>query len=137
MLLAANYPMGTAARMGPGYFPRGLGGMLVFLGALVALKGLRSKGEAVPRFYFTPLFLVLSVTVAFGILVPYTGVVIGGIAMVFIASIAHYEFNWRGALIAGVVLAAAAVFIFVLGLGVQLPIWPKFVYTLWPTTFHR
>jgi hypothetical protein len=40
--VSSGYRMGIAARMGPGYFPRGLGVLLLILGAIIALRGLRS-----------------------------------------------------------------------------------------------
>ena len=40
MWLSTSYNMGTAARMGPGYFPFWLGGTLTALGAIVLIKSL-------------------------------------------------------------------------------------------------
>lgn len=39
--VAGLYPVGDAARMGPGYFPRLLGGLLSVLGAVVLMAALR------------------------------------------------------------------------------------------------
>jgi hypothetical protein len=44
-LVAQNYPMGSAVRMGPAYFPTVLGGMLVVLGAVVFFRAFFSKIE--------------------------------------------------------------------------------------------
>lgn len=43
MLVSFNYPMGSAVRMGPAYFPTVLGGMLFVLGAAVFIRGFVSK----------------------------------------------------------------------------------------------
>lgn len=43
MIVARNYPMGTAVRMGPSYFPTVLGGILVVLGAIIFLRAFISK----------------------------------------------------------------------------------------------
>jgi len=46
MLIALNnYPMGTAGRMGPAYFPTVLGGLLALLGIGIAFRGYISKFE--------------------------------------------------------------------------------------------
>ena len=45
IVIAANYPLGTAARMGPGYFPRILGILLILLGCALALRALRLQGS--------------------------------------------------------------------------------------------
>src|SRR5690606_32028777 len=42
---ATSYSMGTAARMGPGYFPFWLGVILALLGAIVALGAVSHKAE--------------------------------------------------------------------------------------------
>ena len=45
--VGSRYNLGTAARMGPGYFPRILGMLLVVLGVIITLRGLRLNGEAI------------------------------------------------------------------------------------------
>jgi hypothetical protein len=43
MIVANNYAMGTAVRMGPAYFPTVLGGMLAVLGAAIFFRAFVSK----------------------------------------------------------------------------------------------
>jgi len=43
MLVAQNYPMGSAVRMGPAYFPTVLGGLLAILGAVIVFRSFVSK----------------------------------------------------------------------------------------------
>src|SRR6202162_4459293 len=43
MFVSQNYPMGSAVRMGPAYFPTVLGGILAVLGAAVLVRGFVSK----------------------------------------------------------------------------------------------
>ena len=43
-----HYQMGTAVRMGPAYFPAVLGGLLVFLGALVFIESFAMEGPPLP-----------------------------------------------------------------------------------------
>lgn len=45
MLVAFNYPMGSAVRMGPAYFPTVLGGLLGILGAVIFFRAFVSKFE--------------------------------------------------------------------------------------------
>src|SRR5512133_2275505 len=45
MLVAFNYPMGSAVRMGPAYFPTVLGGLLAILGAVIFFRSFVSKFE--------------------------------------------------------------------------------------------
>ena len=44
-----SYEIGTPLRMGPGYFPLALGGILVFLGLLIVGKGFLSSSSAEGR----------------------------------------------------------------------------------------
>jgi hypothetical protein len=43
MIVSRNYPMGTAVRMGPAYFPTVLGGLMAVLGAIIFLRAFVSK----------------------------------------------------------------------------------------------
>lgn len=47
--VAGQYPVGDAARMGPGYFPRLLGGLLAVIGLAVLAGSLRKPGTTVER----------------------------------------------------------------------------------------
>ena len=51
-IVATNYPMGTAAKMGPGYFPFFLGILMTILGLIVAIKALSATAaiESIPKF---------------------------------------------------------------------------------------
>jgi hypothetical protein len=124
IVVSSGYTMGTAARMGPGYFPRGLGGLLVALGAVIALRGVRIAGPAIPRFHWRPIVFVLVAVVAFGLTLPVTGVVLGTILLIFVTSYASHEFGWKAAIISGVALAITSVLVFIVGLKLVLPIWP-------------
>lgn len=124
--LGSNYHLGSAARMGPGYFPRILGILLVVLGAVIAANGLRVKGEPVPPWNWRATIVVLGSVVLFGYLVEKIGLAIGTVLLIVAASYASHEFRPREALIAGVLLAVLAVAVFEFGLSLQLPTWPQF-----------
>jgi riboflavin transporter FmnP len=55
------------------------------------------------------------------------GVAISTVVLIIAASAASREFRPKEALIAGVLLATLAVGVFVVGLKLQLPIWPTFL----------
>ena len=122
--IGSNYALGTAARMGPGYFPRILGIMLILLGAALSLRALRSRGGPVPAWKWRPTLIVLGSVVLFGVMVNAAGMVLSTIVLIALSSAASHEFRPKEALISGVLLAALAVGVFVIGLKLQLPIWP-------------
>lgn len=122
--VGSNYQLGSAARMGPGYFPRILGILLLILGAVIAVGGLRTRGEAIPRWHWRPTLVVLGSVILFGYFVEKIGIAIGTVLLIIAASYASHEFRARESLIAGLLLSALAVGVFVIGLSLQLPIWP-------------
>jgi integral membrane sensor domain MASE1 len=124
IILSSRYTLGTAARMGPGYFPRILGILLIVLGALLAFRATRVPGAGIPAFRWRPTLIVLGSVVLFGAIVRPVGVALSTVILIVTASAASHEFRPREALVAGVLLAALAVGVFVVGLQLQLPIWP-------------
>jgi len=124
VIAGAKYTIGTAARMGPGYFPRILGILLIVLGALLTLRAFRMTGDRVPGWKWRPTLLVLGSVVLFGAIVKFVGMAISTVILIVLASAASHEFRPKEALISGVLLAALAVGVFVVGLNLQLPIWP-------------
>jgi len=124
IILGSRYTLGSAARMGPGYFPRILGILLIVLGAVLALRATRTPGPPLPPFQWRPLVVVLGSVVLFGAIVNWMGVALSTVILIVAASAASREFRPREALIAGVLLATLAVGVFVIGLQLQLPIWP-------------
>jgi len=67
ILIAREYPVGTAARMGPGYFPRGLGILMVALGAILALRALRISGTKIQFGSPKPLLIVPGSVILFAL----------------------------------------------------------------------
>jgi len=124
--VGSRYTLGTAARMGPGYFPRILGMLLILLGAIVTFRGVKWDGDPIPEWRWRPLVIVLGSVCVFGLIVAKIGVAISTVVLIVSSSMASHEFRPRESVIAGVFLAALAVGVFVVGLHLQLPIWPQF-----------
>lgn len=127
LVIVRSYPLGTASRMGPGYFPRILGILLVVLGALLSLRGFRSGGEPMSRWHWRPLTIVLLSVLIWGLTAQGLGLVVASLALVFVSSVASKEFGWREALLSGAIQAVAMAALFIYGLGIPLPVWPVFL----------
>jgi hypothetical protein len=63
MWLSTTYNMGTAARMGPGYFPFWLGGVLAALGAIVAFKALGKAKDGAEQADKKPMLVFIGMMV--------------------------------------------------------------------------
>jgi hypothetical protein len=125
IVIALDYAMGTAGRMGPGYFPRWLGGILVALGALLVLRSLRLQGDKIAFPTFRPVVVVLGSILLFGVTVTTLGLVIATILLVVVSSAASHEWRWKESVVAALALAIFVVIAFRYGLQLQLPTWPS------------
>jgi len=124
IVIGSAYPLGTAARMGPGYFPRILGILLIVLGGALALRALRIKGAPLPGWKWRPVLVVLLSVVVFGIILTRVGLALSTVALIVAASAASTEFRWKESLVSGILLAALATGVFVYALKLVIPIWP-------------
>lgn len=122
--IARGYPAGSAARMGPGYFPDMLGLLLIVIGSVLVASSLRVDGPPLPRWPWRPTIVVLGAVVLFGAIVDRAGLALSTVILVFLASAASHEFRWREAIVSGVLLAVLVSLVFVVGLKIQLPLWP-------------
>ncbi len=129
---AQEHELGSASRMGPAYFPTLLGAALGVLGAGIALRGLVKAPEdpeegRVEKFHWFILFLILGSVVLFSLLLTTFGLMISLAAMIVVATLASKRLYWKETLIMIVVLDALAYFIFVVGIGLFVPVWPSFL----------
>ena len=126
---ATSYSMGTAARMGPGYFPFWLGVLLALLGAVVALGALSPKAEEaeVGKFDWKITFIIIGAVALTGVLLNYLGVYITIFLLVVGSSLASHEFSWKVAIINGICLVLFVWLAFIKGLGLIFPLWPSFL----------
>ncbi|WP_137926569.1 tripartite tricarboxylate transporter TctB family protein [Cupriavidus sp. 2SB] len=127
--VARGYTMGTAARMGPGYFPFWLGIVLALLGVVVAVGSVSVKAEAdrMARWDIKTLLWVLGSVVLFGLILKPLGMVLSVLVLVLVSSMASHEFSWKGAILNAVVLVIISTFAFVYGINLQMPVWPAFL----------
>jgi MFS family permease len=121
--------MGTAARMGPGYFPHWLGLMMAIIGAVILLSSLAPKAEKtkVDRFDFKILGIIVGAIVLFGFTLRPLGLIISLFLLVAISSMASHEHSWKVSLLNALFLTVLCWLAFVKGLGLIFPIWPAFL----------
>ena len=122
---ANQYPMGTAVRMGPAYFPSVLGWILVALGLIVFVRSFYMDDDEVMRkTNYRPLLLVIGAVFVFAFLLDKAGLVIASFALMFISALGGWDFKWKEQLINAVFMTAVNVGIFYYGLGLPFKLFP-------------
>lgn len=124
VIVGRNYPMGSALRMGAGYFPFLLGWILIVLGAIVGLRSLATDGEKIESIGLRPVLLVLGAIAAFAASVESLGIVVATILMTVIGAAASPESRWLEVVIVCIALLGLSVGVFTYGLGLPFKLLP-------------
>jgi hypothetical protein len=129
MAFATEYPIGSAAKMGPGYFPFVLGGVLGVLGLVILARSLlwATGAHGWPTLRLLPVTLVLSSVVLFGQLLRPLGLVGATLVLVLICSRASSEFRWKEAVLNAGALTLIVWVVFVFFLEFPVPVWPAWL----------
>lgn len=120
--IAQDYPIGSAMRMGPGYFPTVIGLCLVAFGAVIAARGFRLNGERIGAFpWRSMIFLALGfASFAWGI--DHIGFVPALAVLIVLAALAGRESRWMEVAIEALVLISGCWVIFIYGLELPFPL---------------
>jgi hypothetical protein len=126
IVIARNYAFGTTLRMGPGYFPSVLGGLLILGGVWVTAKGLRSGERIEGNWSLRALIVVPLALVLFGFLMERAGFIPALAVLIVGSAAASSEFNLIEVLLLTVFLIVLCVAVFVWGLGLPYPLLARF-----------
>ena len=115
-----NYPLGTFRQIGPGFLPVTLGGLLTFMGLLIAWMAhpFDPNGE-----HKMPMGNAMAITLsvlAFALLIERAGYVPAIIATVAIATLPWRDGSWALRLLIGVLTAVFVWLVFQVGLTMQI-----------------
>ena len=169
--LSRDYPIGTALRMGTGYVPRLLCWILLGLGVVVLVQGLRAalvseasgqRGHSIVRAHsasedarkraddtrpepgssaraaqgarlvssgqasgWRPVVFVTASLVIFGLSIERLGLVLSILLLVGVGAVAARGLRLLETAAAALVLIVLSWSIFILGLGLTIPVWPE------------
>lgn len=126
VIIARGYELGSATRMGPGYFPILLGGLVGFLGLIVCVRALirPDTSEPVGGWEIRPLTLILAGILAFAALIDSWGLIASLAALILVGRLAGREGGAIELIVILVTLTAVAVGIFVYALNMPLQLGP-------------
>lgn len=124
---AIDLPMGRAIRMGPGYFPMILAGLLALFGLIVLAGGLAvpTEGEhelGLSRWPWQALALVTAAVVIFGLGIRPLGLGPSMGLAVFLSALASRKFHILTGLVSALIMVAFSWAVFIKGLGLPLPL---------------
>ncbi|MEO8631627.1 MAG: tripartite tricarboxylate transporter TctB family protein [Betaproteobacteria bacterium] len=126
VFLARDYSIGSTSRMGPGYFPLLVGGLLLLIGLVVAARGFTLTTERIDRWQLKPLLLVLFSVAVFALTIERLGLAVA----VLLVTVAGYMANPKARLleliVLTVVLTAVSLGVFVYALKLPFNVWPQF-----------
>ena len=123
VLIARGYRFGEGARMGAGYFPTVLGGLLMLVGIAALVRSVIRSGSQIGTIAWRPLILVVGGTALFGLLLEPAGSFLALIVLLGVSVFASRQSRADTVTIvtfAG--LVGFCILVFVQGLGVPMPI---------------
>lgn len=88
IVVARDYPIGTATSIGPGYLPTYLGAILIVIGAITTGSAYRTTGEDIGRWGWRPLLWLSAAFAAFGLLIEEAGFMLALLALIVASSLA-------------------------------------------------
>ncbi|WP_430242167.1 tripartite tricarboxylate transporter TctB family protein [Neorhizobium sp. DAR64861/K0K2] len=109
--------LGTALRMGPGYFPFILACVLVLLGGVIVFQAIRVHGEPVGALAWRGMAFILPAPIFFGLTVRGLGFVPAIFFTALIAAFASHKMKLLMAVILAALLTVFSVLVFSYGLG--------------------
>lgn len=117
---ALSYPMGSALRMGPGFFPAVLAGLIIILGAALALHGFKAQiARPLVMIKLRPLASIAAAVAMFALTLERFGLAPATIALVVISSLGAPRWRPLQAAVLALTMTAAVYAIFIVIL--QMP----------------
>lgn len=121
-------PIGSAVRMGSGYFPMLVSGLLVLVGLAAATAGIGKIDDADEPSAWRALIAIIAAVLVFGFTVRGLGLVPAVLATALLSCWATGQFHLLQALLTAALLALFCWAVFIWGLGLALDpfVWPPF-----------
>lgn len=121
-LLSKDLRIGTLARIGPGFFPILLTGVLAVLSAILVITSFFRKSDPAEKWYPRPILFISLSVVVFGLLIERTGLIPATIAAVLVSGFSSTATRPRELLLLAPIVAIVVSVIFVFGLGLPISI---------------
>jgi hypothetical protein len=118
-------PIGSAVRMGPGYFPVVLSGLLTVLGLIIMLRARRRTATAVPPFSWRGFILIPAAVLSFSLLVRPFGLAPALAAATLVTAYSSRAMTLTKAILLAIGLTAFCAVVFKWGLNIAPPLFGR------------
>lgn len=122
MFIARDYPFGSALRMGPGYFPTVLAGMMILFGIAVMMMGVKNNEKMKGNWSFRALIVLPLAMVTFGYLMEEIGFIVAMLVLIPFSAAAGREFKLVEIILLTIGLTILCTAMFIYGLGLPYPL---------------
>ena len=123
IVFGQDLAVGSAARMGPGYFPMLLSGLIIAIGLFLAIRAVVIEGPPIEAIQLRPLFFIIAAILLFGALIDRIGLALSAAALTIGTAYARRNVNLTETVLLAAGLGVGTVLIFVYALTQPLPAW--------------
>ncbi len=106
LCFGSDLAFGTAARMGPGYFPVLLSGLIIAVGLVLGLRGVTVEGPPIEPVQLRPISFIVAAILIFGFLIDSIGLALTAVLLTIFAAYARPEVKLSETILLGVGLRA-------------------------------
>ncbi|MCA8908505.1 MAG: tripartite tricarboxylate transporter TctB family protein [Rhodospirillaceae bacterium] len=122
-VIGLDYDFGSATRMGPGYFPLVLSGLLTVLALAEAVSAvLKPDPDDSPTLDWRPLVAILGAVGGFAVAISLFGLVPAFFVVILFSTLSERGYGWLPATVLSLVTCFAAWLLFSRLLGITLPL---------------
>ena len=124
--ISRDYPLGSAMRMGPGYFPTAIGGCLILLGAVISAIALKVPGVGIGPWPWRAMVLMSTAFALFGWGMEHIGFIPSLAILIVVSTFSTPHFRWKEMALEIVVLTAGSWVVFIYGLELPFTLWGSY-----------
>lgn len=117
-----NLRMGTAASMGPGFFPTALGAILIVLGGAIAFASLNRPANPIGKVSWRGIVLVIASILFFAVTVRGLGFAPALIGTGLLAGLSSGKLGWLQSLLVAVAIAIFGSLVFIYAIKLPYPL---------------
>jgi putative tricarboxylic transport membrane protein len=126
LVASAELPGQRGFAFGPGTAPRLFAGVLMALGAAVAIVGVSVEGPQIEKYKLRGPILVIAAILGFAAMIRQVGLVPATFITFMISILGSREMRWIESVIAAAAMTLFCVLLFVYLLNLPFQLWPRF-----------